>query len=98
MKGMPKHLNSKYDYEYVRDNFSEEEWLPIWKSLYNERMNWFIVEKLDSENGINDKTHKVVAVENEGETEFYQYEYRLDNSSDFCKLGFTENEILKVIK
>lgn len=100
MKGFPKHLNSRADYDYVRKNFPADEWKPVWQALLDNRMTWAVVGKLDNEAaGVTDATHKVVKVKaEEGRLEeYYQYEYRLDKSSDFVKHGFTVEEIEKAL-
>lgn len=102
MKGFPKHLNSRADYEYIRKNFPREQWEPCWRALLAEGKNWFIAYKLESEAaGITDATHKVVkyeAQDEEHQDEFYQYEFHTDPASDMIRLGFTEEEILKVLE
>ena len=76
MKGFPKHLNSKQDYFYIREKFPSSMWKPAWQALLDGEKNWFCTGKLESkEDGVKNRTHKVVEVTNhDGETEYYQYE------------------------
>lgn len=100
MRGFPKKLNSKFDYIYIKENFPDDKWKPAWKALLDEYKNWFFTENLASaSDGITDDTHKVVVDKNEaGKDEFYQYELRVDPSSDMIRLGFTESEISEAVK
>ena len=45
MRGYPKNLNTKKDYEYVRANFPAEEWKPDWQKLLDtmKDCHWVIV-------------------------------------------------------
>ena len=100
MKGFPKHLNSKQDYIYIRENFPAEQWKPVWQDLLDGQKNWFCVGKLDSKDaGITDSTHKVVESVNQQDekTEYYQYELQKDYSCDMFRLGFTEAEVVEAI-
>lgn len=102
MEGFPKHLNSKEDYLYIKDNFPPSLWRPVWKNMYDNRNSWQLEGVLEKEEeGIVDDTHKVEAVckdstlEKEEQTfTYYQYEFRADPASDFHKFGFTESEVL----
>lgn len=97
MRGFPKHLNSKFDYLYIKDNFPPELWKPAWERLLQGRKQWFDTGIIEEGEGITDDTHKVEAFDNkEGEetrTEWHQFELRDDMSSDFIKFGFTVEEI-----
>lgn len=100
MRGFPKKLNSKFDYEYIKEHFLEDEWKPAWKSLLSESKNWFFTGKLKCEaDGLIDNNHRIETGKNmEGETEYYQYEYMIDQSSDMIQLGFTESEVIEALK
>lgn len=103
MKGFPKHLNTKQDYIYIKDNFPKEEWQPVWKSLLENTKNWFCTGTLTDKNtGKTDSTHKIVeSASREGEEEkvvYYQYELQTDKSCDLLRLGFTEEEVKSAIK
>ena len=105
MKNFPKHLNSKADYEYIREHFPRAEWLPCWKALLTNRKNWFATGMLDSkEAGIEDATHRIRAdtanAKNEGAEDtytYYQEELKDDASSDFFRMRFTEEEVKAAI-
>ena len=97
MKGYPKFLSSKADYEYVRNHFSKEEWLPDFQGLLDSSRDWFFVSELSSETeGVEDDTHKVV--KDEQQNKIYQYELQLNPTCKLLRLGFTEDEVKNIIK
>ena len=96
MKGFPKHLNSKYDYEYIKDNFPDEQWRPYWQALLEERFRWMDDHEIPSpEAGIVDDTHKVEERHTTDPetgadvTTYMQLVYKENPGSDFWRLGFT---------
>ena len=98
MKGFPKHLNTKQDYIYIKENFPKEEWQPVWRQLLANTKNWFCTGTLnDKSEGVTDGTHKVIeSTSKDCEDEknvYYQYELRQDKSCDMLRLGFTEAEV-----
>ena len=62
MKGYPKHLNSKADYYFVKDNFPREMWLKDWQKLIDTEKAWFMGDEVDAGKGIEDDTHLVIAM------------------------------------
>lgn len=100
MIGLPKHLNSKVDYLYVKDNFPRKEWAEKFQNLLDERMQWFNIGKLDKkEDGITDDTHKIIENQEQGEqlAEYYQYELKEDQNCQLYKLGFTVKEVESIL-
>lgn len=101
MIGYPKHLNTKFDYEFVRDNFPKENWESDFQALLDSQYEWFFVKYLeDDDEGITDDTHKVVeeAGPKESETKKRsQYEYRHNPDCLLCRLGFTEEEVKEAL-
>lgn len=99
MKGFPKHLNSKFDYLYIKQKFSPEDWKPAWQSLLNESKNWFCTGVLQNyTDGVTDTLHKVVQSKDmDNKDIFMQYELQTDPSSDMIKMGFTEAEIQQAL-
>lgn len=101
MIGYPKHLNTKFDYEFVRDNFPKEKWESDFQALLDSQYEWFFVKYLeDGEEGITDDTHKVVEEEGLEESETKkrsQYEYRHNPDCLLCRLGFTEEEVKEAL-
>ena len=96
MVGFPKHLNTKEDYIYVKENFPESQWRPCWESLIPDSKRAFFVGNLkDRASGVEDDTHYIVeSREQDGdEVTYTQYEIKDDPSSDFFRLGFTKKEI-----
>ena len=94
MQGYPKHLNTKTDYIYVKDNFPREEWAKDWQALLDSRKNWFFVATLaDEKDGVTDETHKVVKNDDGENVTYSQYELRDDETADIYRLGFTVEEV-----
>ncbi len=60
MKGFPKHLNSKFDYYYIKDNFPALKWKPYWQRLLDERFRWMDDHEIPNpEASIVDETHRI---------------------------------------
>jgi hypothetical protein len=94
MKVFPKFLNTKADYEYIKNNFPAEQWNPCWQHLLDERKNWFPTGSVESEEaGIIDATHKVVKYESDGVVIFTQMELQDDPNCNLYRLGFTVEEV-----
>jgi hypothetical protein len=109
MKGYPKHLNSKADYEYVLEHFPEQG-KKAYQELLDTQKDWLSVGKIAEvvdgkpveapigeaeplESGVEDATHKVVNSESADKTESYQYEYKVDPNCRMSQLGMTEEEV-----
>lgn len=95
MKGFPKTLSTKADYEYVKENFPEEQWKPAWQRLLDERKNWFPIGEVESmEAGMTDELHKVEeSSDYEGNTIYTQYKLQTDPNCTLKRLGFTVKEV-----
>jgi len=91
MVGYPPHLNTKADYEYVRQHFGKAEWGPDWQALLDTKDAWLMTRRLKAqEAGTTDATHKVVEVETaDGKVERYQYEFKEDPNAPIFRKGFT---------
>ena len=98
MIGLPKHLNSKDDFIYVKENFPKEKWIGLFQNLLDERMQWFNVGTLtDNEPGIEDDTHRVVTCNTTDGEERYQYELKENPNCNLFRLGFTVEEVVEII-
>jgi hypothetical protein len=102
MKGFPKVLATKEDYEMIRTEFPKEEWLPKFKELLVGQNEWFFVKYLsNNEEGIEDETHKVITEENIGiedsPSKKAQYEFRHNPNCLLERIGYTEEEVLSII-
>ena len=103
MKGYPKNLNTKADYEYVKANFPREAYLPSFQALLDTMNDWFFVKELAAEaEGITDETHKVLPMQETGGTDeapksWAQYEYRVNPTCKLLSLGLTEAEVRAVV-
>ena len=93
MVGYPKFLNTKEDYEYVRNNFPKNEWEKDFKALLDGEKDWFNVGETDD--GIIDDTHKVIKDEQTGKT--YQYELQVNPSCKIHRIGYTREEVEKAL-
>jgi hypothetical protein len=103
MKGYPKNLNTKEDYEYVRQHFPADQWKPDYQKLLDSEKDWFFDSVLDdAESGIEDATHKVMTSESEGEngekiTTYAQYVLKINPTCKLLRLGFTEAEVQEAL-
>lgn len=100
MKGFPKHLNSKEDYDYIREHFPYEKWAPYWRQLVDDRYRWMDTHVISNPaEGVTDKTHRVTSYNQENmetgveETIYVQQEYKKNPGSDFWRMGFTLEEV-----
>lgn len=94
MRGYPKNLNTKKDYEYVRSNFTAEEWKPDWKKLLDTMKDWFFEKNLESaDEGVTDETHKIVESSQGEEKSYAQYVLAVNPTCKLLQLGFTEAEV-----
>jgi hypothetical protein len=100
MRGFPKHLNTKADYEYVRTKFSEEQWGPAWQALQDSRFVWETTGIVALEkDGKTDDTHRTIAAQDEdGKAEFHQQELTEDKNARLFRLGFTVEDVEKVLE
>jgi hypothetical protein len=102
MRGFPKYLNTKTDYEYVKATFPPEQWRPRFQALLDERFAWLPVGPLaDGQPGVEDETHRVLV--NPAETGQnvpvrVQEEYREDPNATIFRLGFTVEEVTQILE
>ena len=97
MQGFPKHLNSKCDFEYVRENFPREKWQPLFAELLAGQKVWLCTAEL-ADDGITDETHKIVeSTDTDGTIKKYQYEYVTDANCLMLRLGYTAQEIIDIL-
>lgn len=99
MRGIPKHLNTKFDYEFIRSQ-NLTGWQKHWQDLLDGYMSWISTGVLaDGEPGIEDETHKVdTQEEKELDSDFvtmtrHQLEYKIDPNSKLLRIGFTLEEV-----
>ena len=94
MIGNPKYLNTRFDYEYVKDNF--DNWRDYWQELYDSRMIWANVELVGE--GTEDDTHRLIQSQDmEGNQITIQQQYRVDQNAKLFRIGFTEGEVAAAI-
>ena len=90
MEGPARHLATKYDYEYVRDN--QDNWKDYWQTLYDSRLIWDNVELVGE--GVTDDTHRLIQSQDEEENPItIQQELKLDEHCKLLRLGFTVEEV-----
>lgn len=96
MRGFPKNLNTKHDYDYIRANFPMEQWIPEYQILLDSRFVWLPTGELAGEaEGINDATHKVEIEQEttESPAKYIQYELSENSNAKIFRLGFTVAEV-----
>lgn len=89
MKGIPKTLNSKFDYMYLKDNFEETVWKPAFNELLTHTQEWFNQGEITG-TGVNDDTQKTFT-DKEGKT--YQFVLQDTQNSKLAAIGWTEDEV-----
>lgn len=100
MKGFPKNLNTRADYEYVRSNFTKEQYYPVFKDLLATEYDWFYLrDLLPDEEFEEDKTHKVLSNQDSTSQDKAKavYEYRANPSCRMYALGYTRSEVLSIL-
>lgn len=101
MRGYPKHLNTRADYEYVRRNFDRSFWEKDFLNLLNTTHEWYKTGVLLPEDiGIEDETHQVVKDLNDDGTETgisYQLELKLNPKARIFQLGYTIEEVENIL-
>lgn len=100
MKGYPKHLNTKADYEYVMVNFPTEQWLPDFQKLLDSYQQWVTTGTVESEEaGVTDDTHRVISEQSEDNstTTYYQQELQQNPTAKIFRLGYTVSEVEDII-
>lgn len=100
MRGFPKHLNSRADYEYIRQNFPIEKWKPEWDALLDNLQEWYCTGKLNSvDAGVTDDTHRVVTIAGQGgkNDTYWQHELRRNDSAKLYRLALPEEYVRAVV-
>lgn len=100
MKGFPRHLNTRADYEYVSNHFPPEQWRPAWQLLLDGRYIWHTVGHLSADDpGVEDGTHRVqTEPDEEGRDVRYQQEWIEDPHAKIFRLGMTVAEVQAVLQ
>jgi len=95
MRGSPKYLNTRADYDYMRAHFAAEVWRPYWQELLDSRFVWQISGTLgDGEDGIEDATHRMqVEQDYQGNEVRYQMKLVEDAHAKIFRLGLTVAEV-----
>ena len=96
MVGDPKHLNTKFDYEYVQEH--SDNWRPYFQTLYDSRLIWDNVELVGE--GITDATHRLIQSQDMETNEpiVIQQEFKLDEHCKLFRLGFTVSEVENILE
>jgi hypothetical protein len=101
MRGFPKHLNTRADYEYVAGAFPAEKWQPHFQSLLEQRSAWIPAGELkEGEKVVESKSVRVAEVRDEiGRTVLVRVreEFRDDPNAVIVRLGFTVEEVEKAL-
>ncbi len=99
MKGFPKTLNTKSDYEYVKTHFPAEDYIPVFKDLLDTEYDWFFERNLlDNEEVVEDSFHKVVesSFDSTKEPTKALYVYKSNPACKMYSLGYTREEVLSI--
>lgn len=94
MRGYPKHLNTRTDYEFVRTHFPKAMWKDDFAALLATEKEWYNLGEVEG-TGVEDDTHKVVV--DEKVEKKYQYEYRMNPNAKIYRLGYTAEEIKDIL-
>ena len=94
MRNYPNVLQTKEDYEYVRQNFPKEEWQADFQALIDGQKAWLFVKELDdAEIGMSDATHKIEINNGIDSNKRYQFELRYNPDCKLARLGYTEEQV-----
>jgi hypothetical protein len=90
MIGNARYLNTRYDYEYVREH--QDNWKDYYQELYDTRLIWDNVELVGE--GVTDATHRLIQSQDEEENPIIiQQELLLDVNCKLLRIGFTVEEV-----
>ncbi len=92
VKGLNSALNSKEDYLWAVKNLKEEEWKPILQGLLDTIEDWFMVSKEAYKK--DNPNYKEV----ESQDKIYYYEKRQNLNAKLFRLGFTVEEVKKILE
>lgn len=97
MKGFSTVLETKNDYLNSLELYPEQTRKAL-KSLYADRYIWMKERELEEEEkGIENDTHRVFEEGEGDEKKRYQYVKKVDSKARVYRLGFTDNEIQKLL-
>ncbi len=100
MKGFPVSLNTKEDYEYIRDKFPAGEWKPAYQALLDAASDWFFVKNLEEGEGAPaGDNYKIVKGQTMGEETQLDalYEFRVSPTAKIFQIGFTIEEVQEAL-
>ncbi len=96
MQGFPAALNTREDYEYVREHFPAEQWKPAYQALLDTASDWFFVKTLEEgEEAPEGDQYKIVkgqAISEETQPDTL-YEFRENPDAKIFRIGFTKAEV-----
>ena len=92
MKGLPKHLSTKEDYLFAKDNYDKSYWEPIFQNLLDTHFDWFAINE---DEYLEDENHKKVIDEQDGRIDYF--EYRENENALIYRLGFTVEEVEDIL-
>ena len=101
MDKFPEYLNTKFDYDYIREHYPVRKWLPVWEELVKDHKKWQKVQELGLKlEGKEDENNKIIEeIDTETkEKKFLQYEYKEDPNCKINRLGMDITEIERIIK
>lgn len=99
MRGYPKNLNTREDYEFVKKEFPDSLWKQSFRDLLDNVNEWFYVGEIKNGSGLEDATHKVVELKKEdGSSYKVQYALKENKNCKLFKLGYTIDEVEELLK
>ena len=93
MKGLPKHLNTKEDYIWLKENYDRSYWQEPFQNLLDTRFDWFMISESEY---VEDENHKIVHDDQEDKDSYF--EYRENPNALIFQLGFTVSEVEEILR
>ena len=99
MRGYPKTLQTREDYEYVLANFTKDQYLQDFKDLLISRFDYIYQHNMaDDEVVSDDIPHKILSQTDEKGNYVRQLYYRVEvPTAKIFQLGYTVEEVEKII-
>lgn len=101
MRGIPTVLNTREDYEYLKENFDKDVWVPKFQELFDTSFMWVFERDLQPNEPdlVDDNVRKMqVSVDPEsGKTVRSIYLFRPNNNCKLLQIGYTREEVENII-
>ena len=99
MRGYPKNLNSKQDYQYVLENFDKQQWKPSFQSLLDNRFCWYFERYLKDDETIEQTENIQINQPQKDDVDQKRSLYikRENPNAKIFQLGFTVDEVQQIL-